>query len=413
MDGRGLDCEPAGLGPIAVRTVPAGALDRIDDPNVCDSELAVVLDLLLHLGMTVFRREHLDSDELGLTEDGTNRNLATPDAYIGDSDSVGAEKSALFLDRARPPLFVMAPEPVENRPLHKVVLVFAHASLLDFALDELRVGLVLGLQILAESNAYCGGHTPVLCFGVYTGFRFASRGRRGASAAPEPEVGGDKAEEHHGDDAIHGEEGSVETAQVAGGDDGVLVAEQQSDGADTDPTGGAEVEEQAEPEEQAEHGEMHEPGDPEGSANADGLGKAIEAGGAVVVNILAGIENVEACDPEGDGAGEDEDASIEGATDGDPGGGGSDAESETENEVGVAREALHVAIAEEHEERDGREPQRERVELEGSEDKGDSGEDGESENELPGEMAGRDGAGAGAGIGGVELGVGPAIEGHG
>ena len=33
---------------------------------------------------------------------------------------------------------------------------------------------------------------------------------------PQPQVGGHKREKHHGDDAVHGEEGGIQAAQVAG-----------------------------------------------------------------------------------------------------------------------------------------------------------------------------------------------------
>ncbi len=78
---------------------------------------------------------------------------------------------------------------------------------------------------------------------------------------------------------------------------------------------------------------MEGAGDPESGGDADVAGDGVESDGAVEVEILAGVKDVEAGDPEGDGGGEKKDARIERAADGDPGGGGSDAESEAENEM--------------------------------------------------------------------------------
>jgi len=160
MDRRAFNGEPACLCPIGVGAVPTNAPDWIDDPDVRNSETATIFDLLLNFGVAIFRREHLDGDELRLTENRMHWNFAPPDADVGDANLFRPEVGSLLLSRTGLPLFVVSAEAVQNRPLHKVVLVLARASFLDFALDELRVGLKLSLQILAESNACCRGHTP-------------------------------------------------------------------------------------------------------------------------------------------------------------------------------------------------------------------------------------------------------------
>ena len=67
-------------------------------------------------------------------------------------------------------------------------------------------------------------------------------------------------------------------------------------------------------------GEMHEPGDAESSRYSKGLRDAVQPDLSVVLEILTGIEDVEAADPEHHGDGKDDDAGIEAATDGDPSG---------------------------------------------------------------------------------------------
>ena len=86
--------------------------------------------------------------------------------------------------------------------------------------------------------------------------------------------------------------------------------------------------------------------DPEGMVDAEVAGDGVESGVAVEIEILTGVEDVEAGDPEGDGGGKNKDAGVEGATNGDPGSGGGDAESESEYEVRPAGEALGVGIKE-------------------------------------------------------------------
>jgi hypothetical protein len=104
----------------------------------------------------------------------------------------------------------------------------------------------------------------------------------------------------------------------------------------------------------------------------------VESNGAVVLEVLTGVKDVETADPEGDRGSEDDDAWVERAGDGDPCGGGSDAEGKAENDVRPAGEALHVAVREEDEENDGRKKEREAIELGGGEEKDECGEDSET-----------------------------------
>lgn len=193
----------------------------------------------------------------------------------------------------------------------------------------------------------------------------------------------------------------------------MLVGEQEGDGGDAEPAGWVEGEERAEPEEQNEHGKMHGAGGPEGGRDADGLGQGVETGGAVVFAVLAGVEDVESAGPEGDGGGEHKDAGVERAADGDPGGGGSQAEGESEAEVGPAGEAFEVAVAKEDGEDEGRQVEGEAIQIVSSDEEDHDSKDGGTEDGPARELAGGDGAVAGAGVGGVKVSVGPAVEGHG
>src|SRR5580658_5818265 len=107
---------------------------------------------------------------------------------------------------------------------------------------------------------------------------------------PNPEVGSDKGKKYGGDDAVHGEEGGIEAAQVARGNQRVFIGQEQGHSPNAQPADDLEVEKQAEPDEQGEHGQVHDAGGDEGSGDADGLGQAVKAGGAVVLEVLAGVE---------------------------------------------------------------------------------------------------------------------------
>ncbi len=217
----------------------------------------------------------------------------------------------------------------------------------------------------------------------------------------------------YGDDAVHGEEGGIETGKIAGLEQGMFVEQEEHDGDDAGEREFAEREGWEQGDQQQQHDQVEGAGDPEGAADADVAWDGVESGVAVEVEILAGVDNVEAGDPEGDGGGKKKDARVEGAANGDPGGGGRYAESESEHEVRPAREAFGVGVEEQHGKGDGGEPEREAIQLGCGENEDGAGDNDESGDEGGREMARGKRAGASAGIGGVEGGVGEAIEGHG
>lgn len=160
----------------------------------------------------------------------------------------------------------------------------------------------------------------------------------------EEEVGGDEKGEYDRNDAVHGEEGSVETREVVGLDQGMFVEQKQRDGDDAGHSEFSQGEGEQECEEKNQHDEMKGARDPEGGTDSDVARDGVQAGGAVEFKVLAGVEDIEAGDPEGDGGGEEQDARVEGAADGDPCGGGCDAERETQHKMGETGETFGVGV---------------------------------------------------------------------
>ena len=193
----------------------------------------------------------------------------------------------------------------------------------------------------------------------------------------------------------------------------MLVEQEQQDGDDTGEGDFAEGEGGKQGDEKDQHDEMEGARDPESGGDADVAGDGVQSGVAVVVGILAGVEDIESCDPEGDGGGEQEDARVERAADGDPCGGWGDAESESENEMREACEAFGIGVEQQHGERDRGKPEGEAIQLRSGQDEDPAGNDDESGDECGRQLSSGKRASAGAGIGGVDGGVGEAIEGHG
>ncbi len=219
--------------------------------------------------------------------------------------------------------------------------------------------------------------------------------------------------ENYGDYAVHGEECGVEFAEVAGRHEGVFVGQEQRHSYDPGDGEFSQCEGGKQGDQEQKHNYVEGAGDPEGAGDADVAGDGMESGVAVEVEILTGVEDVETCDPEGDGGGENKDARIEGATNGDPCGCGRDSEGEAEREVRPAGEALGIGIKEQDGERHGREPEGEAIQLGSGQNEDGAGDDDEGSDEGGREMAGGESASAGTGIGGVESGIGEAVEGHG
>ncbi len=92
---------------------------------------------------------------------------------------------------------------------------------------------------------------------------------------------------------------------------------------------------------------------------------------------------------------------------------GRDSERKAKNQVRPAREALRVGIEQQDGQGDGRKLKREPVQLARGQNEDQAGNDDEGCDECGRKMSGGQGAGAGARVGGVNRGVGPAVKSHG
>ena len=262
-----------------------------------------------------------------------------------------------------------------------------------------------------------GVGTPVL-FGVNGGSLAALGGRAGRPSPhdfllPQKYVCSHEEGEDHGDHAVHGEESGVEIGKIVWLDEGMFVEQEQRDSDNAGEREFAESEGGEQGDQQEQHDQVEGARDPESAGDAEVAGDGVESGVAVELEILAGVEDVEAGDPEGHGGSKNNDARVEGSANGNPGGGGRDAEGKTEHEVRPAGEALRVRVKEQDGKGGRGQPEREAIQLGRGENEDGAGDDDEGGDEGGREMAGGEGAGASAGIGGVDGGVGEAIEGHG
>ncbi len=150
----------------------------------------------------------------------------------------------------------------------------------------------------------------------------------------EEEIGGYEEGEDYGDYTVHGEESVVETGEIVGLDEGMLVEQEQHDGDDAAERKFAKPEGRKQGDEKDQHNDVEGARDPESGADADVAWDGVESGVAVKFEILAGIEDIEAGDPKSNSGGEEQYARVEGAANSDPRGGRGDAECETEHQVG-------------------------------------------------------------------------------
>lgn len=192
----------------------------------------------------------------------------------------------------------------------------------------------------------------------------------------------------------------------------MFPCKESGDDCDPGPSGSAQAEGGDERDEAGEHPNVEDAGDPEGSADAEALGDAMEAAFDVEGVVLAGIDDVEAGGPEGDGGGEPENARVERTLHGDPCGGGGNAEREAEHQVREVREAFGVAVEHHDGEGERREFQAQRVEGGGGGEEDEGPEGDEAPGEFRREQAGRQVAGFGAGVAGIDVGVEDSVERH-
>src|SRR5439155_19706227 len=118
--------------------------------------------------------------------------------------------------------------------------------------------------------------------------RREARARR--SSLRSQDVREHEGEERDRDDAVHREERRVETAQVAGRDQQVLVEEQPRDDEDADPVEDADVEPEARDGEEHERQQMQDAGTEERTALAEARGPGVEPLLAVDLHVEQRME---------------------------------------------------------------------------------------------------------------------------
>lgn len=160
----------------------------------------------------------------------------------------------------------------------------------------------------------------------------------------EQEICGYEEGEDYRNYAVHREKSGVEFTEIVGFYERVFVEQEQHDCDDAGERKFAQGEGWNQHDEKDQHDEMEGACDPKSGADADVARDGVKAGVTVEFEILTGIEDIEAGDPEGDGGGEEQDAWVEGAADGDPCGGWCDAERETQYKMGETGETFGVGI---------------------------------------------------------------------
>src|SRR6202043_3387680 len=91
---------------------------------------------------------------------------------------------------------------------------------------------------------------------------------------------------------------------------------------------------------------MHNSGHEQRSSDAETLRDGEKSGAAVVVEVLARVQNVEAANPQSDRRAENQGARIEAAGDGDPCGGGRNTQRETKKKMRPGGEAFGEGVEE-------------------------------------------------------------------
>src|SRR5260221_7674820 len=138
----------------------------------------------------------------------------------------------------------------------------------------------------------------------------------------------------------------------------VFVCQQSPDYRNSDPRWPRQPKTCSEPGKECYYTDMHCARNQQGAGNTEPLGNGKEAGAAVKIHILAGVEHIESTHPEGDCGAENQHAKIEMAGDSDPRCCGRNAKGKSEKEMRPVGEALGVGIEKQNGQRDRRQLQR-------------------------------------------------------
>jgi hypothetical protein len=134
------------------RSDVALAQPGVDDPDVFDAHHLKFVNFFLKVHQRVVLRKDLDADERGKTNNFVARVRAAENADVGNAEAGRARLDAAFGQRPnRPRLSICMKDRAKNR-LQMSMRLFAHISFLQFTVDVVAVGLVGGLQVLAERD---------------------------------------------------------------------------------------------------------------------------------------------------------------------------------------------------------------------------------------------------------------------
>src|SRR4029077_13861239 len=133
--------------------------------------------------------------------------------------------------------------------------------------------------------------------------------------------------------------------------------------------------------EQSDYADVHRARDQKRICDSESFWHGKQSGMLIKIHILASVENIESAHPERDGSAQNQHAQIEIAGDGDPRSCGRNAQRESQKKMRPAGETLGVRIEKQNRQRDGRQLQRQRIQLpRGEDERPDCGE-----RENPGE----------------------------
>src|SRR5881409_1748259 len=165
------------------------------------------------------------------------------------------------------------------------------------------------------------------------------------SARSPPEATDDGGEDDQRDVAVDVEEGDVETREVSGADERVLVDQERHDRRPAEPVEEPEPGEPTEERERRRGERVVDARGGEGGGDAETRGDGVEPLRAVHLDVLTGVDQVEAGDPHSEREPEDDRRRVERPADRDPAAGRRDPVGEAEDPVRRPREALGVRVA--------------------------------------------------------------------
>ena len=102
--------------------------------------------------MAVFRRQHLDRDQLGPRKHLLDGQVAGEDANVGDPKLGRSDTRTLLDNGTNTPFLCLAMKPEEKRGLNDLMVVFAKVPVLQLAVHIVHVWLVDCREVLFNRN---------------------------------------------------------------------------------------------------------------------------------------------------------------------------------------------------------------------------------------------------------------------